>query len=391
MSLLNLFTRKKKNYKKELIWFGPVFSYSGYAEHNRQIIFQLLEHNWKIRLIPSEKHIPEHLIGKNILTALTKNTDLLQENTICLNLIPPPALPYWGKYTVLYTTLESLTVHEGFLKRCLQYDEVWCPCLTNYQSLLRAGIKSKYLKYCPEGVDSKRFNPSVAPSRKHNKNYFTFLFNGDWSFRKGIDLLFTAYLEEFTRNENVRLLVFSRYQGNDDKKAVDRLQQELAEFKERHYKADLPLVEIISNSVPDHEVPGIFTSADCFVLPTRGEAWGLPISQALASGIPAITADWGGQMTFCTKENSFLIETEKFDTIDDKINCAVDFYKGQQFCFPSVISLKEQMRLAFTNRNLTKEKGYVARKDMVEKWGWEKAGNTANSLLCECLERIKRL
>jgi hypothetical protein len=251
-------------------------------------------------------------------------------------------------------------------------------------------MKTKYLKFCPEGADYNTFNPTTPPGEYYNKNVFTFLFNGDWSYRKGIDILFQAYFEEFSKSENVRLIAFTRYQGNDNKEAVSRLEEELSEFKEKHYKPDLPGIEIISNSVPDYEVPGIFTSADCFVLPTRGEAWGLPITQAMASGIPAIIPDWGGQMTFCTKENSFLIETEKFDTIDDKINCTVDFYKGQQFCFPSVRSLKKQMRLAFTDRILTKEKGVQARKDIVEQWNWENAGNIANALLLDCLERIKR-
>jgi len=385
----NIFSKKKKNYKKNLVWFGPVFSYSGYAEHNRNIIFQLLKHDWRIRLLPSEKHIPTYLKNKNLLVELTKNVDIIPEESICLNLIPPPALPCWGKYTILYTTLESQTVHIGFLKRCLQYDEIWVPCLANYQSLLQAGIKSKYLKYCPEGVDSDTFNPFTPPSTHNDPTQFTFLFNGDWSYRKGIDILFNAYFEEFSAYENVRLLIFSRYQGNDDKNAVNRLEQELSEFKEKHYKSNLPSVTLITHSVPDHEVPGIFTSADCFVLPTRGEAWGLPISQAMSSGIPAITSSWGGQMEFCTKENSFLLDTEKFDTIDDKINCAVDFYKGQLFCFPSVVSLKKQMRLAFSNLALTRQKGQKARLDMVKKWSWENAGNIANALLEDILDKIE--
>jgi len=385
LNILKLLRQKKSITKKELIWFGPVFSYSGYAEHNRQIIFQLLKYGWRIRLIPTELAIPEHLYGKKLLISLTKNTDILPENTVCLNLVPPPALPFWGKYTVLYTTLESVTVHEGFLKRCLQFDEIWVPCLSNYQSLLRAGIKSKHLKYCPEGVDFNTFNPTVPPSREYHKPYFTFLFNGDWSFRKGIDILFKAYFEEFCHNEGVRLLMFSRYQGSDSKDAVKRLFLEYEEFKNRNYKPNLPLVELIYWSVPDYEVPSIYTSADCFVLPTRGEAWGLPITQAMSSGIPAIIPDWGGQMTYCNEKNSFLIKTEKFDTIDDKVDCAVDFYKGQQFCFPSVISLKQQMRLAYTKRELTKEKGILARKNMVEKWNWENAGNIANALLEDIL------
>ena len=388
MRLKDLFRQKKKKIKKELIWFGPVFSYSGYAEHNRNIIFQLIKHGWKIHLIPSEKDIPKYLNGKEILKELMKNTDIKPENSICINLIPPPALAFWGKYTILYTTLESRTIHPGFLRRCLQYDEIWVPCLANFQSMKIAGVSTKKIKYCPEGVNLDYFNSDVQKDDVYRSNKFTFLFNGDWSFRKGIDILFKAYFKEFSRKENVRLLMFTRYQGNDDEKAIETLMGEYNEFKEKFYKADIPQVDFIYHSVPDYRLPGIFACADVFVMPTRGEAWGLPISQAMSRGIPAIVPDWGGQMDYCTKENAFLIKTEKFDTIDDKINCTVDFYKGQEFCFANCKDLQYQMRLAVTDRNLLKKKGQLAREDMASKWGWEKAGRVANTLLEDILKKI---
>lgn len=388
MILKNFFRQKKRKCKKELIWFGPVFSYSGYAEHNRNIIFQLLKHGWRIRLMPTERDIPTHLNGKELLIACMQNKDIKQENTICLNLVPPPALAFWGKYTILYTTLESRTVHPGFLRRCLQYDEIWVPCLSNYQSMRLAGIKRSKLKYCPEGVDLSLYNSNITPDETYKSDKFTFLFNGDWSFRKGIDILFEAYFKEFSSKEKVRLLMFSRYQGNDNEKAIQTLLGEYNDFKEKFYKADMPQVEFIYFSVPDNRVPGIYACADAFVLPTRGEAWGLPISQAMSRGIPAIVPDWGGQMDYCTKDNAYLIKTEKFDTIDDKINCAVDFYKGQEFCFADCKDLQLKMRLAFTDRILLKKKGTLARQDMVLRWGWEKAGRIANALLEDVAERI---
>ena len=388
MFLNNLFTQKQKIHKKELIWYGPVFSYSGYAEHNRNIIFQLIKHGWRIRLLPTEKHIPTHLDGKEMLLSLMQNTDIKQENTISLNLVPPPALAFWGKYTILYTTLESRSVHPGFLRRCQQYDEIWVPCLSNYQSMRVAGIEKIRLKYCPEGVNLTYFNSDIPKDDTYKSDKFTFLFNGDWSFRKGIDILFEAYFKEFSSNEKVRLLMFSRYQGSDDEKAIKTLLGEFNDFKEKFYKSDMPFVEFIYFSVPDNRVPSIYACADAFVLPTRGEAWGLPITQAMSSGIPPIVPDWGGQMDYCTNENAYLIKTAKFDTIDDKVDCRVDFYKGQDFCFADVEDLRKQMRNAFTDKELLKKKGHLARQDMVVKWGWEKAGRIANALLEDVLERI---
>jgi glycosyltransferase involved in cell wall biosynthesis len=41
-------------------------------------------------------------------------------------------------------------------------------------------------------------------------------------------------------------------------------------------------------------MPLLYGGADAFVLPTRGEGWGLPILEAMAAGVPAIATNWSG-------------------------------------------------------------------------------------------------
>lgn len=55
-----------------------------------------------------------------------------------------------------------------------------------------------------------------------------------------------------------------------------------------------PKIEVVEEHLPASEMPNLYKSADCFVLPTHGEGWGLPTMEAMAMGLPTITTNWGG-------------------------------------------------------------------------------------------------
>ena len=44
----------------------------------------------------------------------------------------------------------------------------------------------------------------------------------------------------------------------------------------------------------------MYRAADAYVIPTRGEGWGMPITEAMSMGIPAIVTGWSGTADFVT-------------------------------------------------------------------------------------------
>lgn len=372
--------------KKQLVWFGPPYSYSGYAMHNRAMIFELHKLGWEIRLIPTEDKIPDKLIGKNLLLSLVKNTHIEPRETICINLVPPPALPYYGKYNILFTTLESKTVHEGYYRRCQLFNELWFPCLENVKSMKKANWPRKRIFHCPEGVYSNFWTNDTIPNKKYKSPYFTFFYNGDWSFRKGIDTLVRAYAKAFSPTDPVRLLLLVHYQGNGEEVSRQVIGTEIKDICDRANITRLPRIEFIFGHVPDPEMPGIFKCANVYVCPTRGEAWGLPIIQAMSCGAPAIVPDWGGQIDYCNKKNSFLIKTEKFDTIHDKVNLEVDFYRYQQFCFPDENHLIKLMQYSYQHPDEIKRKGQIASDHVRKNFSWTNSARIAERRLIKIYE-----
>lgn len=53
-----------------------------------------------------------------------------------------------------------------------------------------------------------------------------------------------------------------------------------------------------SRHLPQTTYPSLFKSADCFVLPTRGEGWGLPVVEAMAMELPVIVTNWSGPTAY---------------------------------------------------------------------------------------------
>lgn len=373
--------------KKDLIWFGPTYSYSGYAMHNRSMIFELHKLGWNIKLLPTEKHIPDGLIGKDLLLKLTQNYIQDMENCICINLIPPPAIGYFSKYTILFSTLESKTVHRGYLNRCTQFDELWFPCKDNVRSILDTGCPKQKLFLCPEGVHTGFYNPNVTPTEKYKSDKFTFFYCGDWSYRKGVDLLIRAFAHAFKPSDNVRLLLLSHYQGNGKQTSEERISAELMDLCQKHNLHSLPQIDFIFEHIEDEEMPNIFKCADVGVFPTRGEAWLLPAIQLMATGVPVITTSWGGQTDYINNDNGYLIPVEKFDIMDDKVNLVVEFYMEQLFAEPSIKHFIKLLQYTYTHQEEVKLKGRVARIHCEKYWTWKHAGKIADRRLTKIGER----
>ncbi len=92
-----------------------------------------------------------------------------------------------------------------------------------------------------------------------------------------------------------------------------------------------------------------YKAADLFVLPTRGDIWGLVINEAMAYGLPIITTDrcGAGIELINNKNNGFIILSEDKMALSKSIN---------------IISSNEKLRLKMAKNSLKKIKYYTIEK-----------------------------
>lgn len=371
-----------------IVWYGPPYSYSGYGLHNRKIVLELNRLGFDIKLIPTEEHIPEELPQKDTLLKLTKKPLPDHKKVISINCVPPPSSAFRSDYSILYTTIESENIHWGAKVRSSYFQEVWVPCKLNYKAYRKAGFPKKKLFYMPEGVDPIHHSPSRGILEKYASPAFTFLYIGDWSYRKGIEPLLIAYATEFKPGERVRLLLLVHYQGQDRKKSEKRILHELNYFKNKNNINFSPPIEFIFDYLPEDDLSRLYNTADCYISPSLGEAWNLPVMQAMAHELPVITTNFGGPQDYCNKKNSYLIDIEKMDIMDDKTNLHVDFYQGEKFAFPNIKHLRYLIRQVYRKRTEAKEKGKRARQDCFDKWTWEIAGMKVAKRILRIMKKL---
>lgn len=272
------------------------------------------------------------------------------------------------------TMFETDRLPVGWAESMNQMDEIWVPSTFNRASFERYGVDPKKLQIVPFGIDASVYGPGNAePLPLPDRAGFLFLSVFQWYKRKGWDVLLRAYIEEFGRDEDVCLLLRS-YPGADDPTPIEERVLRYVESLGRTMQ-DIPPIKVISESLSEDLMPSLFASADAFVLPTRGEGWGIPFMESMASGVPVIATRWSAHLDFVNDDNGYLIDVERMVRIDEEQTRSSVFYESDhEWAEPSLAHLKQLMRRAFSDRSEARAKGERARRDIVENWTIERTG-----------------
>ena len=149
------------------------------------------------------------------------------------------------------------------------------------------------------GVDHiERIQPLTFPLQTGDA--FVFLHVSSCFPRKGVDVLLNAYMDRFTKDDNVVLLI--KTFPNPHNTVRDQLASHAAKVSKA------PHVLLIEDDLSPGQMRYLFDRCQAFVAPTRGEGFGLPMAEAMWLGKPVITTAYGGQADFCNDANSWLVD-----------------------------------------------------------------------------------
>ncbi|MFH0757183.1 MAG: glycosyltransferase [Bacteroidota bacterium] len=138
----------------------------------------------------------------------------------------------------------------------------------------------------------------LPPEQPRKTDPFTFFWAGRLEHVKGLDLFLEAIrmvAEKTGVPFRVRLAGKGSLRGELEQQAADLGLADWVDFLGR-----------ISRDAMQKEMQ----EANCFVLPTRYEAFGAVLIEAMAAGLPVIATRSGGPDTIVTKENGILVDTE---------------------------------------------------------------------------------
>ena len=350
---------------------GFIYGASGYAEEAWVEALGVSEYGIPLQLVP----VGEACDGKTMLPEKSRRKlEMLQRQTVDLSqsvflqfsVAQAWDMETYGRWCVVRTMFETDRLPDGVSERCNAMDEVWVPSRFNLETYARAGVEESKLRFVPPGVDTRLFCPDVIPLQIPRKRGFNFLSVFDWHQRKGYDALLLAYLQEFKPDEDVALIL----KVSQSNSSLTDLQAEIAFFVER--KAGLrienaPPVILINGFIPQREMPRLYATGDCFVLPTRGEGYGRPFLEALSCRVPIIATGWSGQRDFLSQENSYLVDYQLVPVPDD---VDIEVFAGHRWAEPDVSHLRQLMRHVYSHKHEALKRAERGRADMVRKYDW---------------------
>jgi len=377
--------RMPSGQEPEVVVKGHFYEAGGYAKVNRNLAFGLTKKGIKVEVSPTNNMRSDlNEIEASMLNSLKKRVG---RKAIRIDSIIPsfgqmsPRMPY----RILYTTVEASSVPQQTVDICNSYDELWVTSDYCRDVLEQFGV-TRPIFIMPASIQTNIYHENHEPHEFRPKlKDFVFISVFGWGYRKGYDALLKSYLTEFSGDDNVSLLIVSRYQQSS--RRSDIIRSEIEKFIKKYGGENPAHIARCSRVIPEHELPRIYKAADAFVLPSRGEGFGLPYCEASLVGLPVIATNHSGHTMFLTKENSNLVDIDKLAKVSPGSsqvhywdNQIMPILKSKDF----IDRFGSSMRNVYNNHDDAKLSNKILQKHILDNYSFSSVSDRAS-------ERIKEI
>lgn len=365
-------------------WEGSQFVYHSLAHVNRELCRSLIAaRSLDLEVIPYEASqfdadvIPAlRPIAQRVGRKLTEATRVHVRHQWPPRFDPPPE----GAWVMVQPWEFGGIPQDWVAPMQEQVDEIWVPSSWVREGYIRSGIPAEKVVVVPNGVDTDLYHPEGERFPLATRKAFKFLFVGGTIGRKGIDILLETYREVFSRQDDVCLVI--KTNGGNAHYLGMSLDEEI---KRMALDPSCPEIEVIEADLSDAEVAALYRACDALVHPYRGEGFGMPIAEAMASALPVIVTGYGACLDFCDPETAYLIPAREVALDVHALQPpSVGYWYGE----PDRAALKHLMRELPSNPGLAKAKGIRARERMIARYQWPHVAEVALARIEELATRL---
>jgi glycosyltransferase involved in cell wall biosynthesis len=358
-----------------LLWRGPLFDPSGYADEGRQFVLGLIEAGEEVAVWPERWGQEEAGLAPEARAQIEERAvpagspaELYVYHTLAALQEPSPQ----ARFNIGRTMFETDRLPAGWAERLNRMDRLWVPSEFNRETFVRSGVAPEKIAVVPGAIDPAPFAaeveplplPFLTPHTSHTAHTshtspFLFLSVFDWTLHKGWDVLLEAFAAEFGADPEVGLVVKTwsshHYTLEDLREQADallrrRLGKELAEF---------PNIHLWWENLPASELPRLYHAVDAFVMPTRGEGWCRPLMEAMAAGLPTIATAWSGLTAFHSARVGYPL-AYALVPVPEAAAREIPVYRGHCWAEPDVTELRRLMRRLVEKPEEARKKGRAA-------------------------------
>lgn len=347
----------------KILWKGNIWNPTGIATANREICKELKKLGHQVQTIDPWHN--KYEVNKG-LEYLNHPINVDEETRTIFADYPNTWRDGYGKLFGFFLH-EGTKTPPGWVEKINNsVEKFFVPSEATKNLFKWSGLKIP-IKVIPYGVSD------IYKPKKEEDSNFIFLSVNSWTGklgdRKGTDLLIKAFNEEFGNDPNIILVLKISTFWSEPIDYLRNIHEILGYVPEN--------IMVSSEYMPEEKLVEVYQKADCFVSPTRGEAFGLTILNAKACGLPVIvTKDMNsGHMDFCKDDSNLFIDTLGVAQGDPVFYC-----QGNYQPIVSIDSLKKQMRFAVTHKEKLNKLAFKNSEIIKENYTW---ASTAKQLVEE--------
>lgn len=259
---------------------------------------------------------------------------------------------------IIYTMFESTKIPDDWIEYLRVADKVIVPSRWCRDVFKKSGIDAEVVEL---GYDDDIFRYKERYNKRKKKEVFNFVHYNAFNIRKGFCEVFKAFVEEFEKDEPVKLILKTT------------LACPPIPIREDRY----PNIEIIADKYSEKELVDLLHRSDCMVYPSRGEGFGMTPIEAMATGIPAIVPNAHGITEYFDKNYMYEVK------VKEECPALYQRYKGEdvgKMVICDVKDLRKKMRWVYEHQDEAIEKGKQA-SDYVRQWTFRKTANKLKKVI----------
>jgi glycosyltransferase involved in cell wall biosynthesis len=360
-----------KEWQNDVIYDAPIGYHNGYG-HCAMKLGEALSKYLDLYFVSGRWH------GRDEKEQTAKLIELQDKEIANTNAPYFMLFPAWEfsrspmKHTIGYTMLECSLVPESWTNNINNYlDLCIVPCQQNKQMMIDSGVTVP-VEVVPLGIDPEEYQ---YIERENTDDEFWFGTMGTLTYRKGTDVLVKAFIRAFTDKSNVKLLI--KTTGSALTYAWYLTREQMNKYKNQiMLQTDVYTVKEMN----EH----FFAKIDAFAFPSRGEGFGLPPLEAMATGLPVIATAYSGLADFMDSRYSYPLS---FSMIPVPNNEDGKGYPeglkrdGQMWAEPDEDQLVELLLHIYNNQKEAKEKGKKASQEVLKNWTYDKSAQKLAKLI----------
>lgn len=293
---------------------------------------------------------------------------------INISFVSMPIQDHFQGTNIQWVVFESTRVPPTVMSTMLTADQVWVPSAWGRDILIASGVAADQCHVVPEGVNAALYHP-YAP--RVESPILSYLITGKYELRKSIIETVYAWHQEFGNDPDVELVVKTNHFVNQTDKY-----NELTSWIE---SIGIHNVRVLWGTSSPSDLIDLYQQSHIFVLPTKGEGWGLPLIEAAAVGLPIITTMHSAHTEFLQHIPSSVVSVE-YDMVPIACEEYKFFYPTEDgdwgtWAQPRIDSIRSALRAARDNYPELQSRARANSAIIRDAFSWERSVDCVAQLL----------